>query len=147
MQAQGATHPWCCRRYMEEDRSHQTTLDSTPRCAAGSARAPGNRSGTPGRKTASKSKSKSTSKTPSERVRWPLRALMTLRWRRVCACCSDMLWPLEVLTQPDAVLVFPESPLCELPGPSVGLAVPSSGVRIWLSGRRWAASPSAARCR
>ena len=59
-----------CRRYMEEDRSHQTTLDSTPRCAAGSVRAPGNCSGTPSRKAAPRSKS--TSKTPSERVRWPL---------------------------------------------------------------------------
>ena len=66
---------------MEEDRSHQTTLDSTPHCAAGSARAPGNRSGTPSRKPGSRSKS--TSKTPSERVRWPLYALMTLRWCRI----------------------------------------------------------------
>ena len=67
---------------------HQTTLDSTPRCAASSARAPGNRSGTPSRKPGTRSKS--TSKTPSERVRCPLHAL-ALMTCNAAGCAHDAL--------------------------------------------------------
>lgn len=59
----------CFSRCLEEDRSHQTTLTSTPHCTASAPRAaPCYDSGTPGRKPPSRSKS--SSKTPSERVRW-----------------------------------------------------------------------------
>lgn len=59
--------PEMSSRCLEEHRSRQTTLASTPHCTVSGARARLNGSGPPSKKPPSKSKS--TSKTPSEHVR------------------------------------------------------------------------------